>query len=96
MKRDDILSGIKAYMSQINLQHGTITVKNRKLQGKKTRVKTDMLRSDVPQCFTIKQSCYIDTGDWLMIRTTTLCIVTQLMKFEVIGSWKVNWRKCEY
>ena len=30
MKRDDILSVIKAYMSQINLQHGTITVKNRK------------------------------------------------------------------
>ena len=45
MKRDDILSGIKAYMSQINLQHGTITVKNRKTQSKKTRVKTDMLRS---------------------------------------------------
>ena len=40
MKRDDILSGIKAYMSQINLQHGTITVKNRK-----TTIKTDMLRS---------------------------------------------------
>ena len=47
MKRDDILSGIKAYMSQINLQHGTITVKNRKTQSKKTRVKTDMLRSIV-------------------------------------------------
>ena len=45
MKRDDILSGIKAYMSQINLQHGTITVKNRKTQSKKTSVKTDMLRS---------------------------------------------------
>ena len=45
MKRDDILSGIKVYMSQINLQHGTITVKNRKTQSKKTRVKTDMLRS---------------------------------------------------
>ena len=29
-KRDDILSVIKAYMSQINLQHGTTTVKNRK------------------------------------------------------------------
>ena len=29
-KRDDILSVIKAYMSQINLQHGKITVENRK------------------------------------------------------------------
>ena len=29
-KRDDILSAIKAYMSQINLQHGTTTVENRK------------------------------------------------------------------
>ena len=26
MKRDDILRGIKAYMSQINLQHGTLSV----------------------------------------------------------------------
>ena len=41
MKRDDILSGIKAYMSQIILQHGTITVKQQqgRLQSKKTRVK---------------------------------------------------------
>ena len=46
-KRDDILSGIKVYMSQINLQHGTITVKNRKTT--KTRVKTDMLRSIAKQ-----------------------------------------------
>ena len=30
MKRDDIMSWIKDYMTQINLQHGTITVKNRK------------------------------------------------------------------
>ena len=29
-KRDVILSAIKAYMSQINLQHGTTTVENRK------------------------------------------------------------------
>jgi len=29
-KRDDILSAIKAYMSHINLQHGTTTVENRK------------------------------------------------------------------
>ena len=29
-KRDDILCAIKAYMSQINLQHGTTTVENRK------------------------------------------------------------------
>jgi len=29
-KRDDILSAIKAYMSQINLQHGTTIVENRK------------------------------------------------------------------
>ena len=30
MKRDDILSAIKAYISQINLQHGTTTVENKK------------------------------------------------------------------
>jgi len=43
---DDILSAIKAYMSQINLQHGTTTVKNRKTTKLKDyRVKTDMLRS---------------------------------------------------
>jgi len=30
MKRNDILSAIKAYMSQINLQHGTTTVENRR------------------------------------------------------------------
>ena len=29
-KRDDILSAIKAYMSQINLREGTTTVENRK------------------------------------------------------------------
>ena len=29
-KRDGILSVIKAYMSQINLEHGTIIVENRK------------------------------------------------------------------
>ena len=29
-KKDDILSAIKAYMSQINLQHETETVENRK------------------------------------------------------------------
>ena len=44
-KRDDILSAIKAYMSQINLLHETKTVENRKQQSRKTRVKTDMLRS---------------------------------------------------
>ena len=45
-KRDDILSAIKAYMSQINLQHGTITVENRKTtKSKDYRVKTDMLRN---------------------------------------------------
>jgi len=45
-KRDDILSAIKAYMSQINLQHGTTTVENRKTTKLKDyRVKTDMLRS---------------------------------------------------
>jgi len=44
--RDDILSAIKAYMSQINLQHGTTTVKNRKTTKLKDyRVKTHMLRS---------------------------------------------------
>ena len=44
-KTDDILSAIKAYMSHINLQHGT-TVENRKTTKKKDyRVKTDMLRS---------------------------------------------------
>ena len=45
-KRDDILSAIKAYMSQINLQHGTTTVENMKTTKQKDyRVKTDMLRS---------------------------------------------------
>ena len=45
-KRNDILSAIKAYMSQINLQHGTTTVENRKTtKYKDYRVKTDMLRS---------------------------------------------------
>ena len=46
MKRDDFLSAVKAYMSQINLQHGTTTVENRKTTKEKDyRVKTDMLRS---------------------------------------------------
>ena len=37
---------MKAYMSQINLQHGTTTVENRKTtKYKDYRVKTDMLRS---------------------------------------------------
>ena len=45
-KRDDILSAIKAYMSEINLQRGTTTVENRKTtKSKDYRVKTDMLRS---------------------------------------------------
>jgi len=45
-KRDNILSAIKAYMSQTNLQHGTTTVENRKTtKYKDYRVKTDMLRS---------------------------------------------------
>ena len=45
-KRYDILSVIKAYMNQINLQHGTTTVENRKTTKKKDyRVQTDMLRS---------------------------------------------------
>ena len=45
-KRDDILTAIKAFMSHINLQHGTTTVENRKTTKKKDyRAKTDMLRS---------------------------------------------------
>ena len=45
-KRDDFLSAIKAYISQINLQHGTTTVENRKTTKQKDcRVKTDTLRS---------------------------------------------------
>jgi len=47
-KRDDTLSAIKAYMSQINLQHGTTTVPcpGRQQSIKTTdRVKKDMLRS---------------------------------------------------
>ena len=47
-KRDDILSAIKAYMSQINILHRTTTVENRKQQSRKTRVTTDMLRGN--QC----------------------------------------------
>jgi len=44
-KRDDILSAIKAYISQINLRHGKTTVENRKTTKQKDyRVKTDMLR----------------------------------------------------
>ena len=40
------MGAIKAYMSQINLEHRTITVENRKTtKYKDYRVKTDMLRS---------------------------------------------------
>ena len=31
-KRDDILSAIKAYMSEINLQHGATTVEDYKVK----------------------------------------------------------------
>ena len=42
---DNEKSAIKAYMSQINLQHEQQQWRIGRLQSKKTRVKTDMLRS---------------------------------------------------
>jgi len=42
---DNEKSTIKAYMSQINLQHEQQQWRIGRLQSKKTRVKTDMLRS---------------------------------------------------
>ena len=47
-KRDDILSVIKAYMSQINLQHGTTTVERCK-SGEISAWLTDGSQELVPE-----------------------------------------------